>query len=907
MKTPHLLSSAGHRLRTVGWGGGFVAVVVAILAVWFLECRGSLKALENWAYDYCSANPKYLDNQSGRVLLVELSPEVQTDRVAQLLTRLKDLGAKRIGLSIDIERHSGLLAEDGTLNSDIVYCRRVHRDPANPVRWKFAHPATPQDELHRWGCSALPFHERGICRDHLVRMEVEGQILPSFEATLADYSQDEHSTPGSLPLMRIQFRGGVGSLPQIPAAMILEDRVVEQLVRDRVILIGSTADQMAEYQTPTTVGSPGMSLLEVQGHVVNTMLSEHVVHPTSAESDLLLLIFTGMLSSWLYQRSSVRSAFLMFVVSIGLGTICTLIALTKFNLWIPVAAIMLLQICCFAMIVERRVSYTRTALNSLLLEVSGRVWKRRWHDDFFAEANPWPQVISFIRQALDLERIIILELPAQKHHLRQVSAANCSLEDLHEPRRDIRRAPYSDALAVAGPYRINVEVRPYLKPQPHAELQYLVALVASGRVLGFIAVSAATERIADLRVFESRLGEFSEQAAELLNRHQHLLEENRKRKGRRRSPQADQESTAYDEVLNATNLLESRLTRFEQIFQQSSTASIIFDLFGRPMMVNDRMKEILRREQVNSETSTSVDVIVNLTGSSLDDARGLLARVLIDRQAESICVRLNQQKNNYLLIVRPLEVAVAQRREFRDEAGLPETQGIHCELIDHSSLVDFSRLRYQINTALTRIVQRDLVAVDSAATLMSRNHDSDVERHTYETRIHERIAETVELLQSCQRNLMADDVRAADTCVPVDVIGILDQALERVHACFEAEQQVVRLQRPESVHSVLASPKDLQDAFTAVLEALGQDAVRGSEIVINVEQQTEAIIVAFSNHGVGALTEKLHAALEGIPADEAWEPLRQAAMNLNAWGGNMVGTSMVGEGLRLRVYLRTSE
>jgi len=905
MKTSHLFSSAGHRLRAVGGGGRFVSVVFAILAVWFMECRGSMEALENWAYDRCAANPTYLDDHSGRVLLVELLPDEQADRLPQLLTRLKALGAKRIGLSIDRAEHFGPRAEDNA--NDIVYHRRVHRDPANPLLWRFSRPSTPWDELHRWGCSGIPFHERGICREHLVRVNVDGQTWPSFEAALADFSWDEFSTPDSLPLMRIRFRGGVDSLPQIPAAMVLEDRVIPQLVRDRVVLIGSTADQIEEYHTPTTTGGLGMSLLEVQGHVVNTMLSGNVVQTTSAESNLLLLFFTGLLSSWLYQRSSVPFSFLMMVLSIGLGTICTLIALTKFNLWIPVAAIMLLQICCFAMIVERKISYTRTALNSLLLEVSGRVWKRRWHEDFFAEENPWPQVISFIRQALDLERIMILELPAHKHHLHQVSAANCSLEDLQEPRRDIRRQPYSDALAVAGPHRIDVEVRPYLKPQPHVEVQYLVALVASGRVLGFIAVSAAKERIPDLHVFESRLGEFSEQAADLLNRHQHLLAERRRRKGRTRSPKANPESTAYAEVLNATNLLESRLTRFEQIFQQSTTASIIFDLFGRPMMVNDKMKDILHREQVNSETSTSVDVIVNLTGSSLDDARGLLARVLIDRQAESICVRLNQQKNNYILIVRPLEVAAARHREFRDEAGLLETQGILCELVDHSSFVDTSRLKYQLNATLTNIVQRDLVAVDSAATLMSRNHNSDVDRHNYETRIHETIAETVELLQACQRDLMADEVRAADACFPVDVNGILDHAVERLHAYFDAEQHVVRLQRPESVTSVLASPKHLQDAFAAVLEIIGQDAIRGSEIAIVVEQQTEAVVVSFSNHGVGVLTNKLHAALEGITSDEVYEPLRQAGLWLNAWGGNIVGTSVVGEGLRLRVHLIASQ
>lgn len=898
MKTSQLFSTAGDGLRAVSWGA-LVTVFGAILTVWILDDGGWAKTLDNWAYDECLAYKPRVRNDPDRVLLIEI-PQSADEAVIlpEIIRRLRALGAKRIGVC------SGQSEKPGLNIADVIWSRTVIRDPKNPARWRFPEEGKRSDQDLKWGCFGIPFSERGICREHQLIFEVEGKFFPSFEAALTGDAITNVSESGSAALMRISFRGGVGSLPRIPLSIVLEDRLIPQLVRDRIVLLGTATDGLAEFHTPTTRDGAGMSQLELRGHVVNTMLCGSAARTTSSTSRLLLLTFIGLLSAWVYQKCSVRGSFVVMLCAVVSGAVVAVVALAWLNIWIPVMAITMLLITCFAVILERKTSYARSALSGLLLEVSGRVWKRRWSEDFFADEDPWPQVISFIRQTLGLERLIILELPARTHHLRYISASNCSLNDLQEPRRDIRRKPYSDALAAAKPLRIDVDHRPYLKTQPHPEEQYLAPLICSGRVLGFIAVSAAAQQVTDRHMFESRLHDFAEQAAELLNRRQRVQAERQRRNGLRRLINSHPESTVYGEVVNATNLLESRLSRLEHIYQQSTTASMIFDLFGRPTMVNERMKKILGREQLNPEAATTVDLLVHLTQSSLEEARGVLARVIVDKHAEALPVRLHQQKSGYVLNVRPLEIPTSRHREFRDETSPFETHGILCELVDHTSFVDVHRLKKQLSTALSNIVRNDLVAVDFAATLMSESHNSDSERLSYESLIHQQIAQTAERLRLCQEGLTSDDDREHDGCHPVDANLVLDQALERMQDVFDGHELKMQVLRPEFTSLVFAVPRHLQDGFVAALEVVCRDAICGTEIIGTVEERDGAVVFSFSNQGVGARTAGLHAALEGNETDEAYEPLRRAAVRFGEWGGNVVGTSVVGEGISLRIHLR---
>jgi len=71
--------------------------------------------------------------------------------------------------------------------------------------------------------------------------------------------------------------------------------------------------------------------------------------------------------------------------------------------------------------------------------------------DFYKLDEHWGQVITFVDQTLNLNRVIFLEKVEGDHRVREVQALRCSLDDIDERRRDFERVPYSDAIAEGGP------------------------------------------------------------------------------------------------------------------------------------------------------------------------------------------------------------------------------------------------------------------------------------------------------------------------------------------------------------------------------------------------------------------------------------------------------------------------
>jgi len=115
--------------------------------------------------------------------------------------------------------------------------------------------------------------------------------------------------------------------------------------------------------------------------------------------------------------------------------------------------------------------------------------------DFYKLDEHWGQVITFVDQTLNLNRVIFLEKVEGDHRVREVQALRCSLDDIDERRRDFERVPYSDAIAEGGP--IKLTSRLFFKgPAGVSFEEYLVPLLFGGGVQGFWAFDVDPVEIA---------------------------------------------------------------------------------------------------------------------------------------------------------------------------------------------------------------------------------------------------------------------------------------------------------------------------------------------------------------------------------------------------------------------------
>ena len=149
-----------------------------------------------------------------------------------------------------------------------------------------------------------------------------------------------------------------------------------------------------------------------------------------------------------------------------------------------------------------------------------------------------------------------------------------------------------------------------------------------------------------------------------------------------------------------------------------------------------------------------------------------------------------------------------------------------------------------------------------------------------------------------------DGGRDQSECVPIEPSLPLDQALDSLRLQLNDRNLTARITRADLNSLVLAAPAHLTDVFATVLNIVIEDAHDRSEIGIRIDEQSGEVAFCFTNRGVGMWTDSLRDALEGRPTDAKYEPLRRAACWIGDWGGNIVGTSLVGEGLKVRIHLR---
>jgi adenylate cyclase len=185
-------------------------------------------------------------------------------------------------------------------------------------------------------------------------------VLPGYEDPSDDYAGLEWL---ALPTARgdlrvpvdanvaalIPYRGPQGSFPYVSATDVLNDRVPAERLKDRIVLVGTTAPGLMDLRaTPVSTVYPGV---EVHANLIAGMLDGVVKHRPAylLGADALQVLLAGVLMIFLLPRLSPFRATLL-----GLGTLLALSGL-NFYLWnaahlvLPFAGVALLIVLLYAL------------------------------------------------------------------------------------------------------------------------------------------------------------------------------------------------------------------------------------------------------------------------------------------------------------------------------------------------------------------------------------------------------------------------------------------------------------------------------------------------------------------------------------------------------------------------------
>ncbi|MBI4859036.1 MAG: CHASE2 domain-containing protein [Candidatus Riflebacteria bacterium] len=863
------------RWRYRGWT---MAVIVAV-GVWVASETPPVRYADGQAYDPLMRLSGRVGRERSRVLLVELDPASPPDEshVDQLLTRLDQLRASQIVLTYLPENVSEAFCRRVFERRNLTFGRGVIHDPLDPdstTLSAFPRPAAPQPP--DWGACDLPPQEAGVCRGQWTSVRVEGRSLPTLEMVVARKARappaDDPVGPRSArdrpdrpvrpvssasevagPFL-IAFRGGAGSLPRVDLGRVLAGGLTPDLVRGRIVLVGFGPSSVSPgVITPVSAGAQRMPLLEYQGQALDTLVDDRAIKRLEGPHTLALLVAVSIVTALAYQWLGVRVAWWVVLVLAVPGLVCAGATLCYRQLWLPVGETIIIQSILAMWMAHRMAARAETFTRRTLMHAEGRVPQRGWPQTFVRSMEPWEDLARMAGHILDFGRLLFLAPGRRLARLEVVSAVGCLPTDLVSRDCDLRRPPFSLALAADGPVRVD----DFVTPGDPGEVGYLVPLVHAGRVLGFMWVGASDGGVVGSAGSEATLRTTAREFGALLHERRRFRTLDSGGAGLLGFLTFERGESAHAAAWQSTCLVEQRLERLHGLLTGIATATVAYDLFGRLLEANDAMRTLLRGESIDPSQVTAVQLLSRLAGQDLAAARRSIRFAVFDRIALTLSVKLGcSPDRTFVLTVRSLNPGLAP--EPSGEVRPFGAQGVVFELIETTAAVQLRQLKVTLADLLESRLRHELGAVQLSSSLLSAGDLTEAELARVLAVLQRKIDGSLAALSECTGYLRSQvDVLERHESFPVDPRAVLDRALDQIRPSADVHSVAIEVDGPALMNQVLASPDVLGLVFRAILVALVNDSRRGGTIRVAVVQDESQVTYDLRNEGYGLPEDRL--------------------------------------------------
>lgn len=884
------------------WGKSTLVLGVGVaLVVWILQQAGWLAGWEDMFYDRLLSWTVRWREPKPSVLLLRITRahEFNDKEAIKTLETLSAFGAKGIVFNFVPTRNSPEFFQLAANLRCVVFGRALRPMPNNPdVLQVEPWPAAVNDLELPWGVVYVQPSRKGVHRWHQTHVVVGTNSFPTLETSTATMF-------GSLSVLRnvqgsylINFMGGPGTVPNVSLSRVLTGDLVPDMVRDKIVLIG-WEDGLLGVETPVSWGTETMTFLEFQANALQTLLDGKPIQVLPPTQVLILLIGLGIISSLLYHRVSSVSGVRIVVGMLLICMFAGVIGIRHFDFWLPVGAIVAAQTAQFGLTLVVKSRMTQVALNEMRLRALNEIEERlgtqkaRFTSEFF------DYVSQVVGKTLDADEMVLFERVHGSKKLRELKAFNCTFDDIQEKSRTLDAPIFARAVTNARPMR----VYGFFKLKQAQKDEYLCPLIFGDEVVGMWAVAINPAKAASIRNFTGVLLKFSEEVARLFFQARRAAAPASAFARLKAWLSPTRGDPIYHELRATADSLEKYHDVLDTVFSQISTATIVYDFFGCVLKANEPAIALLRDEDFALTRGTAVDFLRLVTGKDDAQVRNLIRIVLFEGSPVSISVRLaSQGDRQFLLRLYPLR----ERKQTRLGPEVLSVEGMVCELVETTSLTTLSSLKGVVADRLGVDMRNHLAAIKISATLLEEDSVSPEERKSLLEVIQRKADICVGVLRECQKYLGQNVDAEALRCFPVEALQLLHQACNEF-AQKAAERGVVfKVDGPQIMVQVLASPPQLAKIFSAILRLLLSDAAEKTTLTIEVEDDISTARFRFANCGFGIPNERLQEILSSaeLPASEEFQVLRDAAIWVRSWGGSLEVVSEVGKGYVVSLQLR---
>lgn len=883
--------------------GPLLQALLLTLAIWLAGVSGFSGVLNGAFYDRLSAWTGASGAAERKLLLIEGQAEADETAWMRLLDELMRLQARQVvfGFLPDAPR---TFYERAAGMGNVMFGRRLLVSSQAPDELALEPlPPAAQNLPLRIGIMRLAPGEHGVHRRQAHGFSPGGEWHPALETLAASLWHGRPIAAWPTVPYLINYTDTHAGPPQIALERALADELIPELVAGKSVLVGLADRERSLLYTPLSARAPSLSPLQVHGEALETLLAERAIRDIHPALALLLLLAVAGGSFALFQILSLRFSVAATVLLLAVYGLLAWFALGQLRLWLPLFDLWAQQIGILFLYTRTRGVSDERRTRRLLFDASAHIRERLFPTSFYDSQEHWSQVVAMVNQTLNLQRLIFLERVENDHRVREVKALNCALSDINEKRRDYERTPYSTAIAENRP----LVVQNYMQRVEENEVQYLMPLEFGGDVFGFWAFGILPKDIAALPDFEQVIISYAEQIAELLFQRRAWLSartENREQLRQYLRLEMGQQSLA--ELGKTFTLMERRLNSLEDHLNGLTTATILYDLFGRVLIANRTMTDLLRSVKLGAYDMTALDLLCAATGLDREQARRMLQSMIFDRRGVAVRARLEGTGGRlHLLRLSPVSPQEGGA-EIENEARPFRLEGILCEIIDVTAVTRLCEIRDNLLQRIHFQARNDLESVLTAVSLLATTA-LDAEKKARVVAISRaKIDELTRALGELETHLRRGDQPNAVEYYPVDALRPLNQAVEGVRETAARQMAQLDVQLPELVSLALAAPDELQQAFAAMLGWLLEDSVENGRISVRLEERDGHLHYDFANVGFGMDDERLQSILRGDAQQDSpvLAALRDGAKRVAEWGGTFEAHAELGVGTRFHLSLK---
>jgi len=891
-----------HRV-TLNYPGVMIALWVT-LCIWLLSMQGGLALPTGWLYDRYSQIAFELDEHEPQVLLVHARLESVSERSEywlDLLKRIEALEPAQVGfLFVPYLADESFFKQAAAFgNVHLAIGRGTAVDDENTYRWQSV-PA----ELEAAGLTpasrVLAASQRGISRQYATSSAAEGVSYKSLAVAMA--SADEKFEISTEDSFYINFIKKHQRIPIVSTERVIEQGLIAELVKDKHVIIGVVDDL---YETGLTTplqqnGRTSFSMLEFHGHALDTLLSGQEIDWLDNSFTLIILVVISLTAMVVYQWLNIRQASWLSLVILLLYFVSGWLSMSLFKLNLPVVEMMLAQLLMFLLIFRFIAETEDAALRRMLLSRTNQLHDKSLPASFYSTDEHWAQVITLVNQVLELNRTIFLERIENDHRVREIAALHCSIDDIDEQRRDYQRTPYSTAIEIKAPLKLQ---RSYLRVADESESEYLVPLIFAGEVLGFWALGVSPEKVAMNEGFVSTVKLFSGEIAEMLYHRQQwrsrqLIEQSHWR----RYMQLEAGEVVYKSLNQSLSLFDRYLNSLENVFDGLNSAAILYDLFGRVVQVNQCMEGYLQQAQLPVYDMTALDLMQSVSGIGQSKCRHFLQIVILQQESISLPATLpGLIDRSYVLNVKAL-----QDKQQQSQAQPFQLTGILFELLDVTHMKNMYGLKENLVERLNYQLRNDLAAIMLASELLSNQKISHAKGVDVLKTIRRKVDNAVAVIDEVQQQHDLEVNISGFECYPINVLEAVNNVL--AESASTAHQRGVRLEKsiPAVMKLGFADSGQLSTLLAQMLKHLLADAEENSVIRVSLLEGEKEIILNMSSQGFGLPNQLIQDYLFGDAelTSEEFKQLRHAVQSAARWNAKIGVNSEVGRGINFQLILR---